>query len=189
MGKLRDYLMQMYRVNPESQAFILDIDLEKYAEVFNEWDRAPFNKKALEPELLAFIDDCSEDIPMRYKLEFCFHLPKIKKDKRKEIAIIAGLRNYFDFNIHLLKEERFNENKKVALYIIIAFSFLFSFSFFSKKINNHAILSIMLEGLMIGGWVFLWEAFSSFFFTKNEIGKKVNIFRRYYNAKIEFIYE
>jgi hypothetical protein len=48
--------------------------------------------------------------------------------------------------------------------------------------------TIFVEGLYIGGWVLLWEAFSLFFFHSYEIRQRKKIFLRFKGMEIYFKY-
>lgn len=55
-------LEKIYERNPENGNFIIEISLDNYAEIFNEWDHAPFKRKDINPELLNFLEDSIDDI-------------------------------------------------------------------------------------------------------------------------------
>jgi hypothetical protein len=46
--------------------------------------------------------------------------------------------------------------------------------------------TILTEGISIGGWVFLWEAFSLSFFSGQEIHNRLKGYRRFQESKITF---
>ena len=64
----------LYRKNPDSGRVIIDIALEDYLVFFHEWDNSALRKRDIHSELVEFLDLCSEDIPLRKKLEIVFTL-------------------------------------------------------------------------------------------------------------------
>jgi predicted metal-binding membrane protein len=48
------------------------------------------------------------------------------------------------------------------------------------------LTKIAREGLFIGGWIFIWEAFSLFFFTTHDERKRRDVFYRYLDSEIYF---
>lgn len=187
--KRKNYLKQIYKVNPETQAFIIEVSLDEYNEVFNGWDPSPIKRRDIDPDLLHFIEECALDIPLKYSLELQFYLPKTQYDQKKEELTRTGIQNNFHFIIHFIKKELSQIGKKILMYIMMSFVFL-ALAYMSR---NHIPLNIvtttLLEGLFIGGWVFLWEAFSLFFFSRQEINTRLRRYERFLNAPIHFIYQ
>ena len=77
----------LYERNPVTGNFIIEIALDKYGDVFNEWDHATYRKRDMDPELAFFLEESSAEIPIRYGLDLVFYLPKQEMDKEKESLI------------------------------------------------------------------------------------------------------
>ena len=71
--------------------------LDRYEDVFNEWDPAPYKRRDLDPDLLTYLHDCSLDIPLRYELSLAMTVPPEVADAAKEKLVGDGIRNYFAF--------------------------------------------------------------------------------------------
>lgn len=71
----------LYRRNCDTGRIIIDINLGDYLEFFHEWDNSAFRKRDIHPELVQFLDLCSEDIPLRYKLEIVFSISTNKSSR------------------------------------------------------------------------------------------------------------
>lgn len=100
MGKI-DYLNKLYEKNSTSGNYIMEILLDKYVDVFNDWDHASYKKRDLDPQLSYFLEDCCSEIPTRYGLEICFYLPKQNQDKDKEKIIINNIKTYYNFYVYI----------------------------------------------------------------------------------------
>ncbi len=184
----KNYLKQIYKVNSETNAFIIEISLINYNEIFNGWDPSPIKRRDLDPDLLHFIDECSSDIPLNFPLELQFHLPKEQYDEDKEGLTRVGISNNFNFIAHFIRKEIKQINKRIFFYIIIAFAFL-SVGYMSREqVTENIITTTFIEGLSIGGWVFLWEAFSLFFFSRQEVYGRLRRNKRLQDTKINFSY-
>lgn len=73
--------------------------------------------------------------------------------------------------------------------MIMSFTFL-SFAYLLKQhLHMELFKTTVVEGLFIGGWLFLWEAFSLFFFSSQEIRAKLKRYYRFIDGKISFHYE
>jgi hypothetical protein len=186
--KKKNYLKQIYKMDAETNTFIIEISLENYKEIFNGWDPSPIKRRDLDPDLLHFMDQCSSDIPLSFLLELQFYLPKEQYDEDKENLTRVGIKNNFNFIAHFIGKEIKQINKRIVFYIIIAFAFL-SIGYLSReKVAENIVTTTLIEGLSIGGWVFLWEAFSLFFFSRQEVYGRLKSNRRFQNTKIKFSY-
>ncbi len=188
LRKRKNLLTQIYRRDPITNCLIIEVSLNKYSDVFNEWDPAPFKNRDIDPDLKTFLEDSSTDIPLELPICLEFHIPRSRYSARSEEQVKSGLENNFIFMIHTIMKEVRRTNKRTFLYILISFVFLFSAYFLKGKLNMNVFLSILLEGQFIGGWVFLWEAFSLFFFTNNDLRKKLKTYRRFLDTEIRFVY-
>ncbi|ERJ13168.1 hypothetical protein [Haloplasma contractile] len=187
--KKRNYLRQIYKENKDTGAFIIEVSLDDYNEVFNGWDPSPIKRRDLDPDLLTFIDQCAFDIPSKYSLELLFYMPRQQYNTKKEKLTRIGIKNNFKFTLHFIRKELANYRKKILLYIILSFTFLISSYLTQKNVTLDLITSTLLEGMFIGGWVFLWEAFSLFFFSSQETYVKLRRYTRLLDAPIVFNYE
>lgn len=89
MKKTNKYEM-LYRKNHNTGRIIIDIALDDYLDFFHEWDNSAFRKRDIHAELAQFLDLCSEDIPLRKKLEIVFSLSNVEVCKEKEDQILVS---------------------------------------------------------------------------------------------------
>jgi hypothetical protein len=182
-----EYLNKLYEKNRETGNYVIEIALDKYGDIFNEWDHASYKKRDIDPELSEFIDNCSMEIPLKYGIDICFYLPKEVQDSDKEKIIVERIKNYFSFLFHsesrLLKESY----KKIALYIVISF-ILLSTGYLINPNEGNILLQTFMQGMNVGGWVFLWEAISFFFIKRTNNTRRIKNYGRFKTAKIFFKY-
>lgn len=187
MKKSKKY-ESLYRKNRNTGRVIIDIALEDYLEFFNEWDNSVFKKRDIHSELLQFLELCSEDIPLRKKLEFVFSLNSAEAIKEKEEQIRISFRNYF-YSIQRLekrKTNRFIRNSLVLLFI--ALMLLTLYGFMSRYTPSNILNKVLLESLLIGGWVFAWEAVHLLFIDIIEPLRRRRELDRFLDAEINFQY-
>lgn len=178
----------MYRVNPETNAFIIEISLDEYNEIFNGWDPSPVKRRDLDPELMAFLDQCGSDIPLKFPLELQLFMPQEKLDKEKENLSREGIKNNFNFTIHSIRKSLAEIRQKTMVYMAAAFAFL-SVGYAAPRLAAPGwVTTIFAEGITIGGWVFLWEAFSLFFFSGQEIRSDLKRYLRFQSTEVVFKY-
>jgi hypothetical protein len=187
--KNNDFLKRLYKCNPINGNYIIEVALEKYSDVFNGWDNAPFEKKDLNPSLQSFLESSSSHIPYKYNIDLYFYAPKEIQDKAKEKQITSEIRSHYCFCLDNQRKILYHSYKRTVCYAIASFTILF-IGFFSEKLLHDDVFDrIIFEGLNIGGWVFLWEALSFFFFKKGRISYKIKECKRFLNCSIYFKYK
>lgn len=183
-----NYLNKMYEKNPKTGNYIIQIGLEKYTDIFNDWDHASFKKRDMDPDLVLFLENCSEDIPLKYEIDVCFYLPKEIQDKSKEKTIATRFKTYYYFYMNAEKKALTELYEKVVIYIIISFVFLMFWYVMPNVKSGELFYNTLSEGVNIGGWVFLWEAISLLFFKRREIIHNIKVYKRLAIAKVYFKY-
>ena len=105
----------------------------------------------MDPELISYLEECSEDIPLKYAILIRFYLPKEMRNKEQEHICKAGLKNYFLYIIKQLKKEINKSRKSLYTYTVTGFIFLLA-AFSLQKFSREMVLLILFsEGLFIGG--------------------------------------
>ncbi|MCF7930949.1 MAG: hypothetical protein K9L02_05535 [Acholeplasmataceae bacterium] len=183
----KNEVMNLYNKNPENGAYMIEISLEDYSEIFNGWDASIIKKKDIEPELLDYLEQAGYEIPMDQIVEIYFYLPKEINDTDKENISITGVKNNFKAVLFYIERLLRKNYRRIGSYIFIGILFLigaYVTRFYAGTIT--LMFSILIEGFFIGGWFLLWEAFSLFFFDSHETKQKRRVYRRYLNTKIFF---
>ena len=82
--KKKSTLDRLYSYDKRNNAYKIEISLDKYEDIYNEWDPTPFKKRDIEEEFIKYVIDSSVDIPMRYNLDLELYLPESMYDEKKE---------------------------------------------------------------------------------------------------------
>ena len=189
MKKKKIALANYYNKNEDTSSYMIEISLDNYSELFNGWDASPLKRRDLEPELLDYIEQCGSEIPLEYSIELYLYLPESLKDVEKEQRSKTGILNNFNIVLFFIKRSLKKIHRQILINIIISIMFLISAYFFRNVIQIKDVFSsIFTEGLYIGGWVLLWEAFSLFFFESYEIKQRRKLFLRFVDMRIYFKY-
>ncbi|MDX9690896.1 MAG: hypothetical protein RBT45_00475 [Acholeplasmataceae bacterium] len=176
----------LYNRNPETKSMMIEVSLEDYSEIFNGWDASPIRRKDLEPELIDYLEQSGTEIPLDESVEICFYLPPTQKDLEKEQKSIVAIKNNFRVVVFFINKRLKRGYRQMATFIVLSLLFITSAYIIRGQEPLPLLTSIMREGLFIGGWVFLWEAFNLFFFTTHEERKRRKIFYRYLDSEIIF---
>lgn len=146
-------------------------------------------RRDLDPDLVDFMEHCASDIPLKYPLELQFYMPSDKRDDEKENLSREGIKNNFDFAAHFIRKRLSEIRQKTMIYIIAAFAFLAVGYVSRQQPHPNMLKTILTEGVSIGGWVFLWEAFSLFFFSGQEVAGRLKRYARFQETGISFRYK
>lgn len=183
----KSYLKSIYKFDELRDTFMLEISIEDYSELFNGWDASPIKKKDIDPELSDYLNTVSSDIPIKENIDIIFIIPKTKKNETLEHKAQKAFINYYNANNHFLNRLLHSNYKKIFAYILLGFLFITT-AYVLKGLSVTLPFDIIKEGLFIGGWVFLWESFSLFFFVTSESRIKRRQNQRFADTTIRFEY-
>lgn len=180
------FYQDLYRYDESDGTYIVEVSLDEYEDVYDEWDPSPFKKRDIEDEFDDFIWDSANDIPLKYNIKIVLYLPKAQQNVVKEKALREAYDNFYSFRLMRAYKTQKNIQKKILLYLMMSLTFLYIGYFYSAE--SGIVMSVLKEGIFIGGWVFLWEVFTLIFITLGEERKVSKIVKRLLDSKISFIY-
>ncbi len=188
MKRKSNLLEKLYEIDRESGSLVINVKIKTYNDIFNDLDPAPFRKRDLDQDLVAYLDECSLDIPIKRGIITQFVGKKDIEDKDKEERIKKGFRNYYDFLCLYVNRQIKTTYKKSIFYFFTSIFFLV-FSYYSTLLDKNFFLGRLLkEGLNIGGWVFLWEAIVLVGFSVRELKVERKRYERLAKSPIRFLY-
>jgi hypothetical protein len=177
----------IYDKDKETGAFIISIALDRYVDVFNELDSAPWRRRDLDHDLRIFLEDCSSDIPLKYDVILQFNVEQEKQDSAKEERLKMGLKTYFTFVRSGLQKKIRRSYERSVVYAVGAFFLIFA-SYSLAATSTNALLATVFDIVAIGGWVFLWEAISTFAFQGRDARERYRMYQRFSTAEVRFTY-
>lgn len=183
-----DPLSSLFERNSQTGNYVIEISLDKYGDVFNEWDHASYRKRDMDPELAFFLEESSSEIPLRHGLDLVFYLPRQELDRDKEGLIASVVRNYYRFYADMEHRTLQRTYRRMFNYFLSALALLsstYAFSFWQETF----FLAILSEGLSVGSWFCMWEAISFLLFERNDITTKIKTYDRLSKANIKFRYD
>jgi hypothetical protein len=181
-------LEKIYERDKATAAFIISIAIDRYVDVFNELDSAPWRRRDLDHDLRVFLEESSSDIPSRYDIILQFSVSKETREAEKEEKLKLGLRTYFLFVKNTLERDLQGAYQKSILYVLASFLLLFVSFSFQIIASGNTLLTTLVNGVNIVGWVFLWEAISTFAFTSRQAREKFRNYKRLSQAEMRFNY-
>ncbi len=177
----------MYTKDPQTGAFRVEVAVDSYEAIFNEWDPSPYKRRDIAPDLREYLNDCAHDIPLRFPLKLVLSIPAHLVDTDKESHVREGLRNYFAFVTKTIVRRLGRLRREAIVFLAMAATLLICFNLAGGLREKGLIFQLLLDGVQIGTWVFAWEAISAFMFGQRRIKRELVRWRRYLEADIEFI--
>ena len=187
MHKIESLLEKIYERNTLNGNYIIEVALTNFTEIFNDWDHSPYKRKDINPELLAFLKDSIDDIPTKYDVDIGFYLTEETQNEGREDRITSWFKTFYLFYIEIEKSKIRSIINNTAIYIVISIA-LFGFSQFNGLRVNTVINYTLTQIIVVGGWVFMWEAISGLLFNTKVINKLIRNYERLSKAKINFRY-
>ncbi|KKU78715.1 MAG: hypothetical protein UY04_C0028G0007 [Parcubacteria group bacterium GW2011_GWA2_47_7] len=177
---------QIYRTHEDTNRLMIEVALDNYEDMFNEWDPAPFKRRDIDPDLRTFLEQCSDEISLKHPIAIALFLPKGEVDPEKQEKCIEGLHNFFKFNHYLSIKELRVSLKNALKYFLFGAAFLAIAVTFEYLFEKTVLFGILGQGLFIGGWVFLWEALTLLAFKNAELRHNIREWERFLDAPVVF---
>lgn len=185
-AKKRKEHLSLYSFNPQTRAYVIEISLDDYSELFNGWDASPLKRKELEPELMDYLEEAALEIPLREQAEICFHLPGHLRDPEKEAKSSTAILQNMRVQLLLTQRKLGEIYRKALTYAVISLLLLTVAYAVPAPASLQLFTKIITEGVFIGGWWFLYEAFSMLFFVGHDVRRRRSVFLRYLESPIHF---
>ncbi len=178
-----------YRTDKNKNTVFIDINLNFYREIYNEWDFSPFINRDLDDDLFEYLENSILEIPKNQNVEIVIHIPKKMKNSQKEINCKNGFKNYFDYQIRKVQTSVKDVRKRMMISIFFGAFLVFIDSLLRKHFTDNSYLSILNEGITIGGWFFIWDFFATLSYKQLEVYSRKKNLIRLNSAKISFKYK
>lgn len=181
-------LEKIYLQNPETGAFLIEAALDRYEEVFNEWDPAPYKRRDLNPDLRHYLEESSSDIPLKEPVELLFTAPAGMFSDAKECNVREGLATYLACACNAARKDLRRLHRLSLIHLAAASVLLVTVTVISRRTDHGILTAVLRDGLTIGSWVFTWELISLFFFRRFDLRREMKKWRRLSAAQVTFSY-
>lgn len=187
---MKALLKTLYDFDETDQSYILRLSVNNYTDIFLTLDNYPIRKRDIHPGVTNYLEDCSFDIPLSRNIKIEFRIRNELRNPDLEERTRKGIRNYFLYQLELIRRN-INENIGKSLIYLITFFTLISITFLLESIQypiNRVFFRTILEGLSIGSWVFLWEAIAVLAFKNRKFRHLRKVYQRLSNTHLIFKY-
>jgi len=135
--------------------------------------------KLLNAEMLEYIEKASKSIPANESLALSFSTEFSTTSKEKESMKNAIKRQYAEELV--LAKKKLNRNLLFSLILTILGIGVLALG---VVLVNLKLSSIIYDIVIIAAWVFIWDAFEMFFFSRPELKYKYHLMKRLINCKV-----
>jgi hypothetical protein len=169
----------------------IDIKIKKPSQLFNSFDPSPFIEKDLDDDAIEFIMSYIREFGLGVDSNIRIHFPHHMKNKFSEKDVKKAIHRFFSYkkdiaqkNVHV---QIIEGQKSLGVGILFLISCLFIREFFFS--HNMTVAGIIIrEGLMIGGWVGMWNPISNILYDWWPMYREKKVYEKISEMKIEFIY-
>ena len=182
----KNILQTKYTRDKKTKAYIFEIQVDQYSDLFNDLDPSPLKRRDLDQDFIAYLEESSYDIPLQNQIVLHIYIPEDVRNKELENRVISGLKTYYNFLLMTMNHQISISYKNFIIYLCISLSLLFTGFYLGSKISENFLLQTLVEGFYIGGWVFFWEAIALLAFKTRELRDSSRRYNRISNAGIIF---
>lgn len=174
----------MSKHNPPTHQ--IEIRVARLSELFNSMDPTPFIERDLDSDAEEYIESWALEFPHDSRFRIIVHLGEVPADDPAPI-VATGIHNFFSYKAVLAQRQvrRLLLEGRTAL--LIGLSFMATCILLADLIaayETHALLRVVKESLIIGGWVAMWRPMQIFLYEWWPLVRRIRIYRSLSRALI-----
>ncbi len=166
---------------------IIELELNSMRQLFDSFDPAPFHERDLDLDAEEYIYNAVDEFPLKKDLEIMIHIPPTEFSAETENAIKKAIRNHFSYKKILadLELRRLLYRGRINFIIALVFLFLCLLTIRLLSTFEESLINTLLsEGLLIIGWVAMWDPIHIFLYGWWPIVHKRNIYQKIINMDL-----
>jgi len=150
-------------------------------QLFDSFDPAPFHEKELDPDAEEYIYNAVDEFPLKKPLEIMIHLPSAEVSAENEDSLKKAIKNHFSYKKLLteieLRRLLYQGRRNLIIALVFLFLCLLTIRLLST-IEESVIKTLFSEGLLIIGWVAMWNPIDIFLYGWWPIVHKRNVYQK-----------
>jgi hypothetical protein len=160
---------------------VIELELASLKQLFDSFDPAPFHEKELDPDAEEYIYNAVDEFPLKKPLEIIIHLPPAEVSAETEDSLKKAIKNHFSYKKLLAEIElrRLLHQGRTNFFIALIFLFLCILTIrLLSTLEGSLVNTLFSEGLLIIGWVAMWEPINTILYGWWPIVHKRNIYQK-----------
>lgn len=179
MKNASQILLEIYDIDKETGNFRIPVRFKNRQDLYNPIDPSPAPVRDLSEELADYLDQCSDEIPLEYPIQIEIEFVSGVRDENFEKECESSIRTYYTHEMYV-KISELNSRKRLSLkHLLVSLGCLSAYLISENFESTFILYTLLQEAVLIGGWVFMWEAVTHYFIqnhpTRLEIGKKMRL--------------
>ena len=147
----------------EHGAMVIDLRLNRIAQLFNTFDPSPFHERDLDDDAEAYIVACAREITHRHRIRLVIHLPPEEAAREDARQVEQAVNHYFLYRAQAQRRELRQVFRLARWSLLVGLATLVTCRGLRGLIallnlSDHPLVGeIASEGLLIIGWVAMWH--------------------------------
>jgi hypothetical protein len=187
-GPQREYFVHVTKGHhpPTHQ---IELRVRQLAGLFNSMDPTPFLNRDLDNDAEEFLETWAMEFPQGTHFRIIIHIEEMPADDPQPL-VTEAIHNYFAYKALISKRMLRSLLLEGRTSLLIGLGFLF-FCLISADalaaFQENALLRVLKEGLIIGGWVAMWRPMQVFLYEWWPLARRGRIFSNLATAKIHVV--
>jgi hypothetical protein len=151
----------------EGETILIEINLNRVAQLYNSFDPSPFHEKELDDEADRYIFNAAREVGADKAIKLVIYLPPEAVGSPEAHAIEQAIRNHFLYRLQTARRDLRHELGRGRKSLAIGLAFLAACMAgreVALSFVPSAIQRILSEGLLIIGWVAMWGPLEVFLY-------------------------
>lgn len=179
---MKKKIVERYDLSDDGEV-VIKISAQRVEDLYDEYDKkSTFSKKDLDSELVTYLIDSVDEIGKeRFFIKFYL---EDEIDEKLQNKVKNSIRQYF-FYLQDLKKKMMHEEIKNSFIFIVIGLFFTTMSILTGE-DERFFVEVLSEGMLVAGWVSLWEAMATFLIKWLPLTKKLKLYKRISDSEIVF---
>ncbi len=160
---------------------VIELKLSSLMQLFDSFDPSPFHEKELDPDAEEYIYNSVDEFPLKKPLKLMIYIPPAEVSAEIEVNLKKAILNHFSYKKLLTEIELRRLLYRGRRNLIIALVFLFLCLLTIRLLSafeENLMMTLFSEGLLIIGWVAMWEPIHIFLYGWWPIVHKRDIYQK-----------
>jgi hypothetical protein len=173
----------------ESTEELIELRVEKIAQLFHTLDPFPFRERDLDREAEEYIVGWARELPVDQRIRIVIHFPESDIQKTASRELGEAFSRYFSYRAGILQRD-LNElfrvgRRSLGIGIVVLISCLFAAHFAGGFFIEAPVKRLVEESFLLLGWVANWRPLEIFLYDWWPIARRRDLYRRLSRAVVE----
>ncbi len=167
---------------------LIEMRLDEPRRLFSTLDPAPFRERDLDPEAEEYLIESAEELHRNARLKLLIHLPESFIEADSGSHLVDAVHHYFDYRAEVASRQLRRKLRDGRISLVIGLAFLIGCLSARSALGDGphtGWLSVLDEGLLISGWVAMWQPIQILLYDWWPIRRRMRLQRRLAGMPIE----